>query len=245
MDFTKVGASRIGDADYANGIDSGKTTSAKTTLTGDIPDAAKTKETQNSIPSLQAGTVPATHSNLTTSLGATASVGAMIMALIEETMSEQVRANREMTYASQMQSADLMEEQSDKMKQQATVKLICSVVSSTVSLAAGAAQAGVSLSSTGNAALSEADKILKSGFAQSLNQAIGSVGSAIQAGGEFNSTMVDAQIKQLEADQKRIDAFTDQVKSITESLNSVVRKAIDTSSSLSQNMIEANKRILG
>ena len=69
----------------------------------------------------------------------------------------------------------------------------------------------------------------------------GMLDSSAKAGQGF----LDADIKRLEADQKRIDAFADQIKSITDSLNQTVSKALDTMSTISQNMIDANKRILG
>lgn len=199
----------------------------------------------DSIPNLHGNGLSFNSSDLGSSMVAMASAGATILALISQTLAEQVRENRNMTYEAQMQSADLMEKQASEMRKQATIKFACSIVSNVISLASSGIQMGMSIKIAGNSALSDAQKMAQSAAVTAFEQATKSVTGFIQAGGEYGAALVDSGLKELEADQKKIDAFADQVKSITESLQSVVQRSIDTSSTISQGMIEANKRILG
>ena len=74
-----------------------------------------------------------------------------------------------------------------------------------------------------------------------MTQGVGTLTSGI---GTYFTTMMDAEIKNMEADQKRMEAFADQIKSINESFRQTVQSAIETSRTISQGMVETNKRIL-
>lgn len=74
-----------------------------------------------------------------------------------------------------------------------------------------------------------------------MSQGIGGLTGGV---GSYLTTMMDAEIKEMEADQKRMEAFADQLKSINESFRQTVQSAIETSRTISQSMVETNKRIL-
>lgn len=245
-----------------------------------------------------------TLNNLHGALDATLSFGAMAMALIQESTSELVRDNREITYQAGMQSADLLEEQADKMREQATLQFVCGIIQGVMQIGSGIFQAysaGKSLDNSlkalpstpnqpnqpaqgGNApaqsgssgttgstetsqpAESKLDKKLRLAELKHQNaeidrqnnidslrsQKIGGMasvvtglGSLAQSIGKGMETRIEADIKDLEAQQKRVDTYREQIQSITESLQDTVRQAISTMSTISQNMVESNKRILG
>lgn len=78
-----------------------------------------------------------------------------------------------------------------------------------------------------------------------ISQAGLGVGKIISSTVDYFATMCDARIKELEADAQRMQATIDQIKSVNDSLQQTVAKAIDTMANISQSNVETQKRILG
>ncbi len=197
-----------------------------------------------STPKLEAPTISDYHADLASMGSFGATFGAAVLALIQEATSDIVRDNRSIVYEAQMQSADLMEKQADKMRDQAIVTLVMGIASGALQIAGGlftAVKTGKAL----NSGLSDASLGLKNTQIAAKQQLFTATTGMLDSSAKAGQGFLDADIKRLEADQKRIDAFADQIKSITDSLNQTVSKALDTMSTISQNMIDANKRILG
>lgn len=216
-----------------------------------------------------------TADNLSSALGATLSFGALALALIQQSTSELVRDNREIAYEAGMDSADQLEKQADKMRQQATVQLVCGVLQGALQIAGGLYQS-ISTAKNLNESLklqnelksqqpkelsemsegerlnfsSEQNKInqqmeLKNTKANAIGQLFTNTGSLVQGIGKSIETYIEADIKDIEARQKRLDTFREQIQSITESLQDTVKQALSSMSTISQSMVESNKRILG
>lgn len=63
--------------------------------------------------------------------------------------------------------------------------------------------------------------------------------------GEFVGAQYDAAMKEMEADQERMRASRDALKSINDSLSEVIQKSISTQDAIQQNMNQTRSRILG
>ena len=197
-----------------------------------------------STPKLEAPTLSDYHADLASMGSFGATFGAAVLALIQEATSDIVSDSRAIIYVTHTQSAHLMEKQADKMRDQAIVTLVMGVVSGALQIAGGLFGAAKTSKALGSG-LSDASLGLKNTQISAQQQIFNAVGGMVDSGAKAGQTFLEADIKRLEADQKRIDAFADQIKSITDSLNQTVNKALDTMSTISQNMIDANKRILG
>lgn len=174
--------------------------------------------------------------------GSLSSVTAIIMATIQKSTSEMIRQNRDSNFEAQMQSAELIEEQANKMREQATVKFACAIVSQVINV--GTSLLSTSIAVKGLNSGNEATKTLYSSVAQAVGQMGQSLSGMVSASGEFVSSNIDAEIKQLEADQKKIDAMVDQVKSITDSFQQLVSKSIETHQAIMQSMNETTRKVL-
>ncbi len=177
--------------------------------------------------------------------GACASLGASVMAIIQQATSDMVRDNREVSYAAGMQSAEMMEKQADKMRDMAKVQLACAIIQGGLQIAGGLFQGIMSGKGIADAKMTESQKALFNTKISCFGQIFGAAGTFTEGISKNLTTGYEADIKDLEAEQKRIDAYADQVKSITESLQQTVSQAISSLQTISQSMVETNKRILG
>lgn len=182
--------------------------------------------------------------SLTESSSLTASFGAKIMVLIQQATSEMIRDNREVTFKAGMDKADLMEEQADLQREQAVAQLATSIISGTIQIASGMFQIK---SSTGtlNSSLSETQKSLLNTKTTGISQLFSASSNLVEGIGKSIQTFYEADIKDLEAKQQRLSTMSDQVKSITESMQQTLQQSISTLQTIAQSMSETNKRILG
>lgn len=193
-----------------------------------------------------------------------------VLALIQQTNSEMLRQNMELGYEAQMQAADSIEKQADTIRDKAVISLVTGIVQGGLQIAGGAVQMAASVRAasqvlkaapaadglTRNQALMQAlqdpvkgkvfgDMMQQiNGKGSSMSQMLQGAGTATNAIGSYFAAQKDAELQEEQADQKRLEAFADQIKSINESFRQTVQSAIETSRSISQGMVETNKRIL-
>ena len=75
-----------------------------------------------------------------------------------------------------------------------------------------------------------------------LGQGVSGIVSSI---GQFVGAQYDAAMKEMEADQERMRASRDALKSINDSLSELIQKSISTQDAIQQNMNQTRSRILG
>lgn len=279
-------------------------------------------------------------------------MGASLLALLQQSLSELVQDNREIAYKAKMDAADMTEQQADTIKEKATVQLALGIVQGAIQIGAGVFQtvsssmdlaksmkpgetavqtdqlnpevnpAGTTASqpdaaptapqtqtqssvqdvtsevevpqsthapegqsepvsgsqtapartdseqvqadtdiaeteaeeATAQAAAdkSKADDTMASATlqartarTQAIGQIISTVAQLTGSGNEYAGAHYDSELKKEEAGQQKVQAYAEQIESITQSLQDSVQKAIETMSAVSQSMVEANRRILG
>lgn len=168
-----------------------------------------------------------------------ASPMASINALITELGAEQRKENREVMKAQTDSIATSMEQQADEMREKAAVQLALGIVSGAISIASGSLMIGGSA----------AGKIGSLKMNNTVGTAIGNIGQGasgiVSSIGQFFGTEYDAAIKEMEADQERMRASRDALKSINDSLSELIQKSISTQDAIQQNMNQTRSRILG
>lgn len=90
----------------------------------------------------------------------------------------------------------------------------------------------------------QADMLLNTrvgSFNSGMGGITGIMGSASQSVGTF----FDANIKEMEADVERMRAQQDALKSLDESLQAVIQKALSTQDAIQQSMNQARTKIMG
>lgn len=168
-----------------------------------------------------------------------ASPMASINALITELSAEQRKENREVMKAQTDTIVMSMEQQADEIREKAVAQLVCGIVSGTISIASGGMMLGGSF----------AGHIGKLKMDNTVGTALGSVGQGASgiAGsvGQFIGAQYDAAMKEMEADQERMRASRDALKSINDGLSELIQKSISTQDAIQQNMNQTRSRILG
>lgn len=201
---------------------------------------------------------------------ACASFFGSVLALIQQTTSELHRDNRELSYQAQMQAADSLDKQAETMRDKAVINLVTGIVQGGLQIAGGMAQMASSIKAAADVykAVPPAEGVSRSqallqalsdpvqgsalssymqhinNYGSSIGQMMQGAGATANALGSFFATQKDADLQAEQANQKRLEAFAEQLKSINESFNQTVQAAIETSKSISQSMVETNKRIL-
>lgn len=201
---------------------------------------------------------------------ACASFFGSVLALIQQTNSQLLRDNREISYEAQMQVSDSLDKQANTMRDKAVVSLVTGIVQGGLQIAGGLSQMtasikaaseilkavpaaeGLNRSQTLLQALS--DPVQGKAFSDLLQQANGigaatsqmmqGAGNTANALGSYFAAQKDADLQEEQANQKRLEAFAEQIKSINEAFKQTVEAAIENSKSISQSMVETNKRIL-
>ena len=195
---------------------------------------------------------------------ALASLGANVMALIEQAYAEMAKDNREIRHTTQELAIDQMEKQADTMREKAIVQLVLGVVSGAMSIAGGLMQ-GISAGQTIKARTDFMNDVGASNISQltqkqtqqlQLNTAqagakmdawgksVGGTGGALGQISQAVGGIYDSEIKLQEANQKTLEAQADRIKDVIDSLEQAIRKAIDTSTSLAQSSNETLRHIL-
>lgn len=190
------------------------------------------KEKINStIPKLTGSTMSA--SDMAAGLAAVPSLGASLLSLITQMSAEQRQANRDQKVLQTEAQIEKIKEQADTMRQKAITQLVLGAVTGSLSIAQGFS--GMSLIAAGksDAYVTSFNNIMK-GFNDSVS------GINQSAGGFF-----DANIKDLQAQEERIKAMTDQLDSLDHALKELIQKALDTQNAIQENVNQTRTKILG
>ena len=173
--------------------------------------------------------------------GVVPSPGSLVMSLITKTAAEQRRQNQEVR---QQQGAASMKSEADKMRDMAATQLALGIASGVITIAGGAVQAGMA----GNAltkGLGSGDAMLANTQATGVGQAIGGGSGILNAISQFVGTQAQAEFKEMEADQEKMRAYGESVKSLDDGLKELIQKALEAQNAIQQTQNQARSRILG
>lgn len=182
------------------------------------------------------------------------SPAALFASVIVKDAAEQRVQNRETIRAQGEEIVGLMEEQADKIEKGAMQKFACAVAGAAVSMAAGAvslgiAMAGVKVDEAGKLHMKSGtgaiDSQVTSGVAQSFNTMISSVGTIINAGGDYAQSIQQAETKRLEAKQEQIRTYQELTKQTNEAMRDLIAKSLDFMNSMQANQNQTRTKILG
>ena len=213
-------------------------------------------------------------SSISSSLGGFYGVGsimAQVSALIVETAAQQRESNRQEVLAQTELLVENIHEQADKMRKQAMYQLASGILSGLATMGQGAMSiagsvkafninktAGIA-SDVANSTNNPVVRGAHQSFAQELNtkatlvnEKFSGGGSLIKGGGDlvasgFNylAAQEGAEIKDLEAEQARINAQIENLKAINDSLKELIDKSISVSSSIIEQQNNTTSKILG
>ncbi len=199
------------------------------------------------------------------------SIMAQLSALIVETAAQQRETNRQEVLAQTDLLVENIHEQADKMREQAKNQLYAGIASGLATMGQGAMSiagsfkamkinktAGIA-SDVANSTNNPVVRGAHQSFAQELNTKATLVnekftggGSLIKGGGDlvasgFNylAAREGAEIKDLEAEQARINAQIENLKAINDSLKELIDKSISVSSSIIEQQNNTTSKILG
>lgn len=199
------------------------------------------------------------------------SIMAQLSALIVETAAQQRETNRQEVLAQTDLLVENIHEQADKMREQAKNQLAAGIASGLATMGQGAMSiagsfkamkinktAGIA-SDVANSTNNPVVRGAHQSFAQELNTKATLVnekftggGSLIKGGGDivasgFNyfAAREGAEIKDLEAEQARINAQIENLKAINDSLKELIDKSISVSSSIIEQQNNTTSKILG
>lgn len=199
------------------------------------------------------------------------SIMAQVSALIVETAAQQRESNRQEVLAQTDFLVANIHEQADKMRKQAMYQLASGILSGLATMGQGAMSiagsvkafninktAGIA-SDVANSTNNPVVRGAHQSFAQELNtkatlvnEKFSGGGSLIKGGGDlvasgFNylAAQEGAEIKDLEAEQARINAQIENLKAINDSLKELIDKSISVSSSIIEQQNNTTSKILG
>lgn len=220
------------------------TPAIKTAAAQSIPQTEKSDDSEiTDKQSLSAPKGTFTVSLLSDGLAGAASFAAVIMALIQQSTSELVRDNRNISYQAGMDSAESLEQQADTIRDTALAKLITDCISGTMEIAGGLVQS-IGMSPKFTSGLGDAQLQARGEQFSGISKFLSGLGSLSKAAGSFIESSGQAKLKEQEADQQRIETLRDQIKSITDSLAQTVEQTISTMDTVLQGEAETNKKIL-
>ncbi len=179
---------------------------------------------------------------LSGSLSACSSIGALVLAVIQQATSDMIRDNREISYEAGMAAADTLENEAENLREQADIQLgiaiACGVLELTSAMGSFAGSAKIS-----EAASEQAAKAAEQ-FTQGFTSIMKGLNTMTEGIGKSEQTMIDAENKEIEARKERLQALKDQVDSINDSLRQTVESAISSMTAIVQGMNETTKHIL-
>lgn len=179
------------------------------------------------------------------------SMGATVMTLIAKLAGESRRASADQRAAEVDNIIAQIKNQSSEMKYKAEQQFAYSLSAAIVTGVTGLAVLGGSAFAAPKMmpGMSPAELSAKQSSFSTIIGAISSVGSGIsgsvQAVGTREVGLTDAKIKLKEAEQERIRAMIEQLRSTEESLMDLLRKAIATMDAIQQNTNQTRAKILG
>ena len=169
------------------------------------------------------------------------SPGAAIMALITELSAEQRQQNKELAWAQTEALVNSMKDQAKEMKTMAAIQLAMGISSAAISIAAGAAQAGVAGGAKG---LDSGASMALSTKAQGIGMGVGGSAKLFDAGSQFAGSMYQAKFKEMEADQETMRALRESIKDLNDALKELIQKSLSSSDNIQQGRNQALTRIL-
>lgn len=199
------------------------------------------------------------------------SIMAQLSALIVETAAQQRESNRQEVLAQTELLVENIHEQADKMRKQAIYQLIGGIISGLATMGQGAMSIAGSVKAfninktagiASDVANSTNNPVVRSAhqsFAQELNtkatlvnEKFSGEGTMVKGVGDLASSFANyfaaqegAEIKDLEAEQARINAQIENLKSINDSLKELIDKSISVSSSIIEQQNNTTSKILG
>lgn len=171
--------------------------------------------------------------------------GIAILALIEQMFSESIKQNRDEAYKTQMSLADSMQAQAGKLKEKATLVLVGGVLGGMFDISGGL------ISSIGMsrayAKFKNDDLLLQkqSNFINAFTKGTDFTGKISKSLPEYFASMQDVELKEFEANEKRVQASVEHLKSVNESLQQTVAKAIENYAVIARTQNDTLARILG
>ena len=234
----------------AEGVQSGRRVSSDADV---VPVAPTTASTSNAV-----GVPPLTNPVCNLDLSgfvALPSMGANVLALIQETADEQRRANNEARFAEAQNIVGQLHEQADTIRQQAVSNLLMGMVAAGVQLTAAGFQIGSAAATLKSGSLganaTEADKMLSAAKMniqnaknQGITQAINAAGSTVTTAKEFTSAFLDAEMKDREAQIEMARAYLSQLDSLKDSLKEVIQKAMQAQNDIQAGVNQTRTKIL-
>lgn len=195
------------------------------------------------------------------------SPGALIMSITTEYAAEQRQRNQELMWQETEAIAESMRNQANVMRSTAGTQLAIGIASGALQIgvgvaqtaigfgagaraakAAGAARAGAAdAADGGEAAASQAlnNSIMKSNMASSaVGQMAGGVTGMLGAWRDYAGTMMQARLKEMEADQETMRAVRDSVKNLDEALRALIQKALAAQNDIAASTNQARTKIL-
>lgn len=230
-----------------------KTGSAK-----DTPPPAKEQE-QRAADSPQLAAPKTTSMNI----GSLPSMGAAVLALIQEISAEQRKITNEQRNMQTELAVDKLGDIADKMKEKAITQLCVGIAAGTVSIAQGVASTSMtakginSIDKTFNtdgtlkqnmtskfSTRNNAEMMLNTKI-QSFNSSMGGCSGMMNSISQAVGGIYDSEIKNEEANLERIHSMSDQLKSLDDALRELIQKALSTQDQLQQSINQSRTKILG
>lgn len=180
-----------------------------------------------------------------------ASMGANVMTLIIKLAGESRRASADQRAVEVDNVIAQIRSQASEMEYKAKQQFAYALTASIITCATGAATLGASAVFAPKMAqgMTAAELSAKQGAFQTIMGGMNSTGSGlsgiVQAIGAQEAGMADSRIKLTEAEQERIHAMIDQLRTTEESLMDLIRKAVATMDAIQQNTNQTRSKILG
>ena len=222
------------------------TETQKKTQSDQIQQSVKTTQNSNS-PTLPLGE-PAAMTAFLTGNTAMPSLGATMLALIQECSSEQRRAAADQRAVQTELSVGILEKQAGEMRAKAVTALVTGVISGALSIGAGIASTTMGSMTLKDALVPNANQaaiMAKNNLTQGVSGIFSSTGQLVNTIGQGVVGLKDADIKQLDAQIERIRASTDTLKMLEDSLKELIQKTQSSMDAIQANMNQTRTKILG
>lgn len=195
-----------------------------------VPPADKTAGGTNETPALPKGNQKSLDI-LLANPAAVPSMGANVLAILQQLYDDSRRANNEARYQKQSTVIESMKDTAEQMRSNATDVLIASCFAAGVQCVAGVVSVcgGISTSKMEDVA-ARAAQMKWSGF----NQALGAASSAISAGSEYLNTTGQATIKEMEAKTEQEKQMLEVYSNLNDSLKEVISKTNQAMNAIQQ-----------
>lgn len=231
-------------------------TTAKAAAADTLPPVKTASATGSSLPTLSDPTGLAGLA----SMQGVPSLGASVLELIGNVSDEQRRANNEQRFQESLKVVNELHDQADTMRSQAAVNLALGLVSAGIQIGASTFQTvqSVRAFSGYNSSMNAANAGAKSEAVNRANNMLQTMNIQIQgvtgiisgsakifdSAKEMASTMLDAEMKDREADIELKRSLIAQLDSLNNALKEVIQKAMQTQETIQANTNQTRTKIL-